>query len=898
MASCARATRRSFLGGPKKDVFQFGTSSGRPRREHAEHVPVQEPPWRARAPTRRPSTVRASSRPSRSAVASMHNCMTGCIVQVLEHRPRRRGQLQDERPRVRDADPARRQLRHRELGGRRRPRPPLRRDRPRYDRDGRGDRGPTWTPGDMEFGDAEGMRSALLRRDRRGHRARQGDRQRRRGDRQAPRSHGRVPTVAKGQAIPAWDPRPLKATGVTYCTSPMGADHTAGLIVNPGLPPDEFALGLARRSSSSTPCATRSGFCQFLQPNMDEIRDFYGALYGEEVSRETIARPGLAVPRGRVGVQQAGRLDRRRRRAWPSCMKTRTAVGPESANVVFDVAADVIQAAYKRFPAQRGALHGEGHGLIPAGAPGARLERQATNRGWTTGTGRGRLASLPVLSFLPFVEQVVRTRRRSEGRCVTSACAGSPSEPTWRRSRRGFAREATRGSGPTEPTPLARVRVGACSAESIVARRGRRPWLPARSAMDGYAVRGEDTFGASRVRPRLRLAILGHLAARATPSTDVVEPGRGGAHHDGRAGAGRRGRRRDGRGVQRARRAPAPRCASRCATPSRRRKNVGAVGRGRALRGAPRCSRMAGGSGRRTPALLASVGRRPRSPCRAHGRACSLVITGDELLPAGKSAPTHRDIVDSNSLVLRRARRARRRRSSCPAHHPARRARSVIAEAPGRTPRRTSLLVSGGSSVGQEDHAPRLLAERGEPRLPRRVDAPLEPGWRRAPARGGHCRRCGSCSCCREIPVSCLCAYEFFAGPTCSARLGGRSRRVAAPPRASFRSRARSRRPSAAPTTCASRIEAGHRRADRDLGRVDPLVDGARRRRFVIVPRAPRGHGGGVRRSRCCSTTTSPRRPSETPGREAAAVPRGARPRRGGAPLALRAGRRGARPGR
>ena len=33
--------------------------------------------------------------------------------------------------------------------------------------------------------------------------------------------HHRVPVV-KGQAIPAWDPRPLKATGITYSTSPMG----------------------------------------------------------------------------------------------------------------------------------------------------------------------------------------------------------------------------------------------------------------------------------------------------------------------------------------------------------------------------------------------------------------------------------------------------------------------------------------------------------------------------------------------------------------------------------------------------------------------------------------------------------------------------------------------------
>ena len=44
--------------------------------------------------------------------------------------------------------------------------------------------------------------------------------------------HKRVGAV-KGQALPAWDPRPLKAAGVTYCTSAMGADHTAGLVVIP-----------------------------------------------------------------------------------------------------------------------------------------------------------------------------------------------------------------------------------------------------------------------------------------------------------------------------------------------------------------------------------------------------------------------------------------------------------------------------------------------------------------------------------------------------------------------------------------------------------------------------------------------------------------------------------------
>ncbi len=41
----------------------------------------------------------------------------------------------------------------------------------------------------------------------------------------------RIPTV-KGQALPAYDPRNMKGIGVTCSTSPMGADHTAGMAVD------------------------------------------------------------------------------------------------------------------------------------------------------------------------------------------------------------------------------------------------------------------------------------------------------------------------------------------------------------------------------------------------------------------------------------------------------------------------------------------------------------------------------------------------------------------------------------------------------------------------------------------------------------------------------------------
>jgi len=50
----------------------------------------------------------------------------------------------------------------------------------------------------------------------------------------------RIPVV-KGQSMSAYDPRVLKGTGVTYATSPMGADHTCGNALpspaNPGYDP-------------------------------------------------------------------------------------------------------------------------------------------------------------------------------------------------------------------------------------------------------------------------------------------------------------------------------------------------------------------------------------------------------------------------------------------------------------------------------------------------------------------------------------------------------------------------------------------------------------------------------------------------------------------------------------
>jgi molybdopterin molybdotransferase len=160
--------------------------------------------------------------------------------------------------------------------------------------------------------------------------------------------------------------------------------------------------------------------------------------------------------------------------------------------------------------------------------------------------------------------------------------------------------------------------------------------------------------------------------------------------------------------------------------------------------------------------VLASVGtaevlvvRRPR---------VRVLVTGDELLPPG-SAPEGSRIVDSNSVVLE-ALVARDGGTVTRVEYVADGFESVK-HAMGSADEDV-LLVSGGSSVGPEDHAPHVLASVGELAV---HGVAMRPG---SPAGFGFLGA-------RPVfllpgnPVACLCAYEHFAGPSLRA-LGGRPR--------------------------------------------------------------------------------------------------------------------------
>ncbi len=278
------------------------------------------------------------------------------------------------------------------------------------------------------------------------------------------------------------------------------------------------------------------------------------------------------------------------------------------------------------------------------------------------------------------------------------------------------------------------------------------PGFP-RSAMDGYAIRGEESFGASGY-DAIRLELVG-TSLPGSPYPGVVANGQavrimtGAPIPEGADAVVKAEVCEEADGYVAISEAVAP------------RKNVGVVGEdissGDAVLPAGRRIRP------QDAGLLSSIGR-ASIECIRRPRV-RLVVTGDELLPAG-SAPSGCRIVDSNSVVLRGL-VARDGGVSLPFE--------ILPDTPDRIREAMAdedadiVLVSGGTSVGLEDHAPRLLSELGELAyhgISMRPSSPTGIG------------RIGD----RFVfllpgnPVSCLAAYEFFAGPTIRA-LGGRARR-------------------------------------------------------------------------------------------------------------------------
>lgn len=120
----------------------------------------------------------------------------------------------------------------------------------------------------------------------------------------------RVPTV-KGQSMPAYDPRAVQGVGVTYATSPMGADHTAGYAVTANvlgvggsvdpLKP-EGQIELSRNLQIATAAIDATGYCLFIafaildQPDtFQDMLDVISAFTGQELTADGVTELGKKI---------------------------------------------------------------------------------------------------------------------------------------------------------------------------------------------------------------------------------------------------------------------------------------------------------------------------------------------------------------------------------------------------------------------------------------------------------------------------------------------------------------------------------------------------------------------------------------------------------------------------
>lgn len=167
----------------------------------------------------------------------------------------------------------------------------------------------------------------------------------------------RVPVV-KGQAMPAYDPRAVKGLGVTYATSTMGADHTAGyatatniLKVGGYVDPlkSEGQIELSRNLQIATAAIDSTGMCLFIafavldQPEtFQALIDMINAFYGLSLTADDVVALGKNVLKMERDFNRSAGFSKEHDRL-PAFFKVQP-IPPH--NVVFDVTDEELDTVF------------------------------------------------------------------------------------------------------------------------------------------------------------------------------------------------------------------------------------------------------------------------------------------------------------------------------------------------------------------------------------------------------------------------------------------------------------------------------------------------------------------------------------------------------------------------
>jgi aldehyde:ferredoxin oxidoreductase len=129
----------------------------------------------------------------------------------------------------------------------------------------------------------------------------------------------RIPTV-KGQSLPAYDPRAIKGIGVTYATTPMGADHTAGYAIATEImsvggkadPRDPKKSELSRNLQVATAAVDASGYCLFIAfaildipEGLEGVVESLNGVLGTNLTVNDVAPIGMSILKTELAFNKA-----------------------------------------------------------------------------------------------------------------------------------------------------------------------------------------------------------------------------------------------------------------------------------------------------------------------------------------------------------------------------------------------------------------------------------------------------------------------------------------------------------------------------------------------------------------------------------------------------------------
>jgi len=113
--------------------------------------------------------------------------------------------------------------------------------------------------------------------------------------------------VVKGQAMAAYDPRAIKGTGVTYATSPMGADHTAGNTIRASLKQNapEGQAALSQKAQYAVPIYDDLGLCLFSMGVLGAHPEILCQLVNAQLGTDYVIEELQALARNTIQWERA-----------------------------------------------------------------------------------------------------------------------------------------------------------------------------------------------------------------------------------------------------------------------------------------------------------------------------------------------------------------------------------------------------------------------------------------------------------------------------------------------------------------------------------------------------------------------------------------------------------------